>query len=249
MKKKEQTTEIEIMRIRQGEVNLCIKGIAPLILNAMSNKAKHELLMPKGRKTAADKAQNLKHNPIEEYRDSVYKTREKSAKTRIYVPATAFKGAIASAALDIPGAKKAQIGRLVYVEGDYVEIYGIPQLFMSVVRTADMNKTPDIRTRAILPEWAAFVKIKYMVPAVSENAIVNLAAAAGALIGVGDFRQEKGRGNYGRFELAEKTDKDFARIVKTGTKAAQDAALNNPDTYDDETARLYRWFNDELKKR
>lgn len=41
---------------------------------------------------------------------------------------TSFKGAIRSAALDMPGAKKAQIGRLTYIAGDFVGIYGVPKL-------------------------------------------------------------------------------------------------------------------------
>ena len=94
------------------------------------------------------------------------------------------------AALDLPGARKAQIGRLVQVkEGTYrdlIPIYGEPQLLMSVTRSADMNRTPDIRSRCIIPNWAAQITISFVLPTLRETAVVNLLAAAGITAGVGD---------------------------------------------------------------
>jgi len=57
-----------------GRASFWLKGKTPIIFNAMSAKAKHDLLLPKGRKTAAEKAQTLKHDPEEEYRNSVYRS-------------------------------------------------------------------------------------------------------------------------------------------------------------------------------
>ena len=69
---------------------------------------------------------------------------------------------MAQAAIDVPGnAAKTQIGRLTTVEGAYVPVYGIPKLMMSTVRSKDMNRTPDIRTRAIQEQWACVIKISY----------------------------------------------------------------------------------------
>lgn len=246
---KQRETEVNILEITQGKITFFIRGQTPLILNSMSQKAMHELLMPKGRKTAADKAQSLKHNPLEEYRGSVYRTRQNDAPTRLVFPSSAFKKSMGTAALDIPGAKKAQIGRLVWVVGDTVEVYGVPQLFMSVVRSADMNHTPDVRTRAILPEWACRITVQFVKPAINEQSICNLLAAAGVTVGIGDFRQEKGAGNYGQFQLVSDNDKDYARIVKTGGLKAQDAALEDPEMYDIETEQLYTWFNAEMMRR
>jgi hypothetical protein len=247
--KKQRETEVNIIEINQGYLTFFVRGLTPFIFNAMSEKAKHELLYPKGKKTTADKAQSFKHNPLEEFRGSVYRTRDNKASTRLIFPATAFKKAMGTAALDIPGAKKAQIGRLVWVRGDMVEIYGIPRLHMSVVRSADMNRTPDIRTRAILTEWACKITVQFVKPAINEQSISNLLAAAGVTVGVGDFRQEKGAGNYGQFALVPDKDADFARIVKTGGLKQQDAALESPEMYDIETEQLYAWFNAEILRR
>lgn len=239
----------EILKVDTETLQCYIVGTSPLILNRMSEKAKHELLMPKGRKNAAERATTLKHVPIDEYRASAYTLKDVSQPTLLALLSTAFKGAIRSAALDMPGAKKAQIGRLTYIEGDYVGIYGVPKLFMSITRSADMNKTPDVRTRAIVPEWACVIRVTYVRPLIRSQAVANLLAAAGITIGVGDWRPEKGSGSYGQFRIADKSDGDFARILKAGGRKAQMAALEDPVCYDDETTELLSWFENERAKR
>jgi hypothetical protein len=238
----------DILTVSTGTVTCYVLGASPLILNRMSEKAKHELLMPKGRKSAVDKATSLKHNPLEEYRASAYRLRDPK-QPLLGLLTTAFKGAIRSAALDMPGAKKAQIGRLTYIEGEYVGIYGVPKLFMSVTRSADMNRTPDVRTRAIVPEWACTLSITYVQPLIRAQAVVNLLAAAGITIGVGDWRPEKGSGSYGQFRIVPADNADFARIVKAGGRAAQEAGVEKPTCYDDETTELLSWFESERSQR
>ena len=73
------------------------------------------------------------------------------------------------------------------------------------------------------------------------------AYAAGLVIGVGDFRQEKGKGNYGQFQIASKAD--CAGIIKAGGMAAQDKALENPTFYDRETAELMAAYTKERARR
>lgn len=111
-----ETVLSDVLKVSKGTFEVCILGTTPLILNRMSQKAKRELLMPKGRKTAIEKQMSLKHNPLQEYRDSAYRLPE-SQPTLLAVMASGFKGAMAGAALDMPGTKKAQIGRLTYVNG------------------------------------------------------------------------------------------------------------------------------------
>lgn len=238
----------EVIKVGTQTIELRILGTSPLVLNRMSEKAKHELLMPKGRKNAAERATTLKHIPIDEYRASAYTL--KTGPTLLALMATAFKGALRSAALDMPGAKKAQIGRLTWVEGDMVGVYGVPKLFMAIVRSADMNKTPDVRTRAIVPEWAVQLRVTLVEPLIRPNAVVNLLAAAGLTIGVGDGRPEKGAMSYGQFKIVEKHDEaDFNRIIKDGARKAQQAALDSPVCYDDETTELLSWFDTERAHR
>jgi hypothetical protein len=196
-----------------------------------------------------ERATTLKHDPLTEYRSSPYLLSNEAAPTAIAILATAFKGAMKTAALDLPGAKKAQIGRLVYVEGDMVGIYGVPQLFMTTVRSADMNRTPDIRTRAILPQWACKLTVTFVQPLMRMQAVANLLGASGFTAGVGDGRPEKGAMSYGQFTIVDKDDPTFLEIVQNGGRAAQLAAIEAPSAYDDETMSLLAWFDTELKHR
>lgn len=243
------TDIVEILTVSEGSISVCILGTSPLVLNRMSQKAAHELLMPMGRKTAVQRATSLKHVPRDEYRASAYKFADDTLPTYLGIMATAFKGAMKTAALDLPGAKKAQIGRLVRVQGDYVYIYGVPKLYMAVVRSADMNKTPDIRTRAIVPEWACRLNITFVEPLMRGQAVANLLSAAGFTAGVGDGRPEKGAMNYGQFAVVTEDHPEFQRIIAAGGRQAQIDAIETPECYDEESAELLSWFDDELKRR
>lgn len=247
--KGEKQTEVTIIEIEQGRIDFCILGTSPLIMNRMSQKVLHELLAPKGKKNAAEKASTMKHNPIEEFRASPYIMTDPKAPTLLAILPTAFKRAMGTAALDMPGANKTQIGRLVSVEWAMQPVYGRPFIFMAVTRSADMNKTPDVRTRAILPEWACKLSITFRKPIIREQSITNLLAAAGFQSGVGDWRQEKGSGSYGAFKIVPADDADFKRIVKTQARAAQEEALANPEPYDAETGEMLSWFDVEMKRR
>ena len=150
-RKAEKTQEIDITEIGTNEVMFYFVGITPLIMNAMPEKARQELLLPRRKLNNAERAGTLKHNPTEEFVNSTYRWRE-DKETRLYIPSPAFKGAIRNAALRLPGSTKTEIGQLVWVNSFGVNVYGVPQLRMDMVRQAGINKTPDVRTRACLGE-------------------------------------------------------------------------------------------------
>ena len=241
MAKKATTTEVEVMRIERGSITFMVKGTEPLLFNSLATKAKRELLKPSGRKTATERKTQLKHNPFAEFRSAPH-TLTDGADTLLALPSTAFKGAMMTAALDIEGVTKTAIGRQVYVPGQLIPVYGIPYLHMTGVRSADMNKTPDIRTRAIVPEWCCEVTVQFAKPILREKSVVNLFAAAGIISGVGDFRPEKGKGTCGQYELVSAGDKEFAKIKKSGGRKAQIEAMRAAEPYDNETADLLEWF-------
>jgi hypothetical protein len=238
--------EIVIDEFKTGIVDFWIKGVTPYIYNAMSEKAKHDLLFPPGKKTIADKQQNMKHDPLKEYQGSVY--RKSDGIRGLGIPAIQVKAAIMNAALEIPGITKTQIGRLVWVNAsDMITMYGIPKLKMDIVRSAGMDKVPDVRTRAIVPEWCCHVQLNYVRPTINETAIARLVSTAGLIIGIGDFRQEKGKGNYGQFRIVP--EDECKELVKTGNEKAQVAALEKPSCYDVESENLLEWFVNEKVKR
>lgn len=242
-------TEISTIEIKMERVEYHVLGTTPIILNCLPEKARHQLLLPAPRKNQAEKASTLKHNPFEEFAASPYKIADESAATYLAHLSTAFKKAIASTALDLPGAKKAQLSRLMWVEGEKVGIFGIPKLHMAVTRSADMARTPDVRTRCIVPQWAAIVTVAFPVPILKESVVSQLFSAAGMIQGVGDWRPEKGSGTFGQFTLVDDDDPRFAEIMKNGGRAAQKAAMLEHEPYDEDTAELLSWFVSEAERR
>jgi len=239
--------EATILEVKRARLTMYVVGETPLIVHAMSAKAKEELLFPGRKKNNAEKLTTLKHDPIEEYRACFDRASRDDAKTAILAKATWFKGAMMTAALDQPGVFKSTIGRLCWVYGDYssdmIHLYGIPQLHMSVVRQAGMNKTPDIRSRPILSRWCCEVTVGYSVPLIAERDVVNLLAAGGITSGVGDWRVQKGSGSFGSYRVAAADDEEVLQIMATGGREAQLAAIEAPTSYNEETDDLIEYFN------
>lgn len=248
-RKKAEQPEISLVQITTEQAVFRLVGRTPMITNSMSNKAKQTLLAPPGRKTSAEKKGSIKHDVIAEFRESPYLSEDPNSPTYIQQLSTCFKAAIRDAALDIPGATKAQLGRLLWVEGERVAVYGIPKLFMSITRSADRDRTPDVRTRCILPEWAAEIEVRFVRPILNVTTVSNLLSAAGLTQGVGDWRPQKGSGNYGQFEIVPHDDEVFGNIAKMGGYKAQKQAMEDAIPYDSDTERLLRWFHQEAKTR
>ncbi len=239
---------LNILEHSQGVITLGIVGTTPLICHAFAFKGKGALLLPPRRMTEADKVAKQKHNPIEEFRNSVDRNHGNDCATRICFPSTGFKNLLGTAALDLPGMRKTEIGRLCWVQGEKIDIWGIPELRMDVVRMAGIDRSPDIRTRACLREWCAVVTVTFVQPKLSGRAIGLLAAAGGMTCGIGDWRQQKGSGSYGQFEVVDGEDERLKRLMATAGREAQDAALADPVCYNLETEELYSWYSAEITR-
>jgi hypothetical protein len=244
---KKKTETLEVPRLVRKSITVYLKGTTPLIINRVSQKAKRELMLP-GKKTAATRAANLKHNPAQEFRDAAYTL--PSGPTLLAMPAVAFKAAMRSAALRIEGASKQQIGEMLFVAPDYadlVSIWGKPHLFTAITRNSDVNHTPDVRTRCIVTDWAAKLEIIYATPYLNETSVINLLGMAGMTQGIGDGRPNKGWGNFGCFDVVG--GQDVEELMGNWDRAAQVDMRDNPLPYDAETAELVGWFDDELERR
>lgn len=251
-KKKEVPAEIAIESVSVAELSVWLIGTSPLLMNRLAEKARHELLLPAPAKNRAAKQSTLKHVPIDEYRASIYRQLDDDAPTRLVFPGGGLRKAIASAALDMPGSSKAQIGRLVRVAEYNLAVYGVPRICCMVVRQADIKKTPDVRTRAIIPEWCCQVTIRFAHPILKQAAILSLLTAAGDFIGIGDGRNEKGSSlSCGCFRIAANAQdmKEVERIRKAGGLKQQDAAIEDPEAFDADTRTLLEWFDEEIKRR
>lgn len=245
--KKAEAGELKIDALKQGRLKLRMIGSTPLYFNSMSAKAMRTLLVGGGKKTAAERKE-LKHNPEQEYRDSVYKMPD--GPTLLGFPAPGVKGAMATAALETAGITKTSVQRLIFLPEQKIKIWGTPFLKMDVVRSADMNRTPDVRTRAFLPRWCAEVEIAYVTPTLSAQGIVSLLANAGAIVGIGDFRQEKGRGSFGTFSvIGDEANAEWDDLTASEGREAQQYALDNPMPADDTTRELMVFLNEERLRR
>ena len=254
MATKSKTTVEATLRIeplKQGRVSIKIIGLTPLYYNAMSAKAKRSLLLGGAKKTAAEKKE-IKHDPEAEYLESMYYM-PRGTEAMLGIPATSFKNAMATAALVTDGIRKTEVQRLIFMPHDRFQIWGRPYLKMDVVRSADMNKTPDIRTRGFLPNWCAEIDIAYISPSLNEHSVIALLANAGIMSGVGDFRQEKGKGSYGTFAVVSDSDQEkaFKHLQKHEGRECQNVAITKPEcmTDDEETRLLWAELRQERMRR
>lgn len=246
--KKSETAEINVAKLRRATVKLRIIGVTPMFQNRMANKVKQGLLVGTKKKTKSERAE-IKHFPLQEFRDSMEIV--KDGPTALGIRVTAVKAAMCTAALETAGLTKTSAQRLLFMPGDFAPLYGTPQLRMDVVRSADINRTPDVRSRAYLPKWGAEIEIQYIVPQLSALSVVSLLCNAGVLIGVGDFRQEKGKGAFGSFRVIGDGEKDdeWNDLVKNHGRKAQLAAINRPEYADQDTIDLMEFFEGEVKRR
>lgn len=245
--KKSEATEIVVPTIRQTTVAVPIvgpaEGTSGLYCHRMSAKAKRQLMIGGRKKSAAERLE-IKHDPRVEFIDSMYLVENFHEFSHVAFPAMAFKQAMGTAALAVPGVRKTDVQRLVFMPDEYVPIYGIPRLRMDIARSSDINRTPDVRTRAYFDQWATQLTIRFSPPLTSQ-AIVALLANAGLLCGVGDNRQEKGKGSYGTFKPVGESEMPDALL----DREAQWAAIESPEPANEETAALLAEFDNEVAAR
>lgn len=256
--KKKEKVGIDIDVIDREVIEVDVIGTKPLVLHRLPMHACRELLLPSKRKNQSERESSLKHDPVAEFRSCCHVDDSKDGPTRLVMPSAAFGRAISSAAIDLPGdAKKAQIGRLTFVENDYVPVWGIPKMGILPTRDKGMNRTPIMGTRPFLPIWCARLHVMFTRPMLTRIGVLRLLGAAGIIIGVGDGRTEKGASlNFGQFELrvndnspiGKRHKKAWTEITKMG-RAAQDRALDAADYYDDFTRELVEWFYKEAERR
>lgn len=247
-KSKKTDNSIDIMEIKIARATFHLLGKSTLLMHRMPEKAWHELLLPAPKKNAAERTMTLKHDPYAEFRSSVYRNRDAGAPTRFHMPNGAFKKAMASAAIDIPGATKSQIGRLTDIEGE-VHVYGLPLLHCAIVRQSGMQRAPDVRTRAAFRTWACKITVAFVANLIVESQVANLLNAAGTIIGIGDNRPEKGADSFGKFEVVDPNESRFLAVLKAGGAKDQTKAYDNPVAFDEDTEELLAWFDSEILRR
>ena len=245
---KNDSVTISVMPLKRSSARLRIIGTTPMFQNRMAAKVQGYLLVGGQKKTRAERVE-IKHHPLEEFRSSAEILSD--GPTALGLKVTAVKGSMCTAALETPGLTKTSANRLLFMPGDFFPLYGTPQLRMDVVRSADAARTPDVRTRTYLPIWGAEVEIQFITPQLSISSVVSMLCNAGVLIGVGDFRQEKGKGAFGSFRVLGEGDEDeeWNDLISNHGRSAQEAALASPKYANRDTEDLMGFYESEVKRR
>jgi len=228
-----------------------IIGESPLIMHRFSFKARQQLLLPPQKMNAAAKAANIKHNPLQEYRECFYRNRDDTEPTLFHMPVSMLQAAIASAAMDMPGIAKAEAKRWISVIGlnnapAQLNVYGKPEMYTTMVRNSGIGSAPDVRTRPIFRKWALKdVIITFKSDPLTGLQVGSLINAAGKIIGCGDWRPQKG-GMMGRFRTCQSDDPEFLQLTENEGRPVQQAAYAQPGYFDEDTEEINVWLKQEL---
>ena len=195
------TKEVSIPAINIQTATIKVVGDSPLIVHKWSEKAKKEIL-DKQMKKAKAKGHDAK-DPVRDFIDSLYwiqgepdeKTEEGftaaiQSGARFGFPSVAFKASAVSAGYRAGVTKdKVSMNAAFHIDGEFVEIHGIPQMREDMVRVG--MGTADIRHRGEFPEWYAIFPVRYNAGAISLEQLINLFSLGGFACGIGEWRPEK----------------------------------------------------------
>ena len=245
----ESAKTVEIPQIKMVTATFPIKGNSGLYCHRMSQKASRDLFLGGSKKSAAEKLL-IKHHPRLEFVDSMYIDVDRFSDAVVMIPAMSFKRAMRTVAVEIGTVKGTQIDRLIFVEDEFVPVFGLPLLRMDITRSSDIGRTPDVRTRAYFPEWGTLFKVRFATPQLTLAKVAALLHNAGILVGVGDNRQERGNGNYGTFTPVSGT-KEIAHMMGAAAKAAQRGRIDEPvpDSSHGDTLTLLQRYDAEVAAR
>lgn len=209
----ENTSEVIIPAINIQTAIIKVVGDSPLIVHKWSEKAKKEIL-DKQMKKAKTKGHDAK-DPVKDFIDSLYwldgepeeKTEEGFAKAiqsgnaRFGFPSVAFKAAAVAAGYRSGiTPNKVSMNAAFHIDGEFVEINGIPEMREDMVRVGGISRAADIRYRGEFKEWSAVFQVKYNASVISLEQLANLFNLGGFACGLGEWRPEKG-GAFGMFHV------------------------------------------------
>jgi hypothetical protein len=197
----EQVVNIPAINIKRFQITLV--GDSPLIVHRFAEKARKELL---DRNMKKAKAVKEAQDPVKEFIDSLYWLSGKpevsteegfenaiKAGATFGFPSVAFKAAAVSAGFRCGITKNKTIANgAFHIDGEYVEIKGIPEMREDIVRLSGAGAPPDIRYRGEFKEWEATFTVKYNASVFSAEQIINLFNLGGFACGIGEWRAEKG---------------------------------------------------------
>jgi hypothetical protein len=188
-----------------------IRGTAPYLQCRFSQKAINQIKDKQQLGTMAAKGKKRVHPPRDydsDYQGALHLTED----GKHGIPATAFRQA-AMSACRLVDFKMTLLKLSMHIDADgfdaidgtpLVFIDGKPEKHIMMGRNSDMNRTPDVRVRALFRKWSAHIKIRFDADQFKPGDIYNLFARIGMQVGIGegrpDSRNSAGMG-MGTFEV------------------------------------------------
>lgn len=185
-------------------IGLEVMGLTDLIQNNFSQKSMEQMLKK-------HMGMNV-HKETKKPREVIENAKILNTDGRICLPPQGFKAAMLTASMTQKTFKKTQLRIALFVAGSSIPITYeemVPRVDM--VRTAGINRTPDVRFRPQFTKWKArlLIEISDLISAQSAVDLLNLAGA----VGVGEWRPEK-NGTFGTFRVVRHIDdpKELAEV-------------------------------------
>lgn len=205
-KTREAPAALVVPRLELKTMTVRLVGDSPLICHAFSQKAKQQMLdkMQKKPKQAKEV-----RNPVADFWESLYvlrgaelvdrSTSDIPAGVVFGFPSIAFKSAAVDACSHVDGITKVEARGAFHINGEFVELEGMPILREDVARVG--MGVADLRYRGEFRDWAVTFPLRYNPRVLSAEQIANLFNIAGFAIGVGDWRPQRD-GQFGMFRYA-----------------------------------------------
>jgi hypothetical protein len=213
---KQEAAAIVIPRPQIITITAHIKGLAPLLICRMSQKAKNQITDAYAGKP---KAKTLGYDPVAEANDG----RHISTQGWDGFHAASIRGAMIDACRNYKSAKMTEVKQAVFVIPEGVSADGSPlirivnkghEIHNGVVRLD--NGTTAIRNRPIYNDWTAVVTIRVFAGLLSAESAINLLDTAGQFCGIGEWRPTSKESKTGSFGLFEVNHKEQILISKIG---------------------------------
>jgi hypothetical protein len=192
---------VGLERIRRETAVIEVRGTAPLIVHAWSQKARQQMLD----KQQGKKVRKEAKDPQADFEASRYKFADGSGDG---FPVTAFKKSTIAGGGRIFGkaVKMTELRQNLLFLPDGLGTDGMqlvaldtapPEMREDMVRIS--MGTSDIRHRAMYPKWSATLRIEFIPALIDLGSIVALVDAGGTN-GIGEWRPEK-NGSFGTYEV------------------------------------------------
>lgn len=206
---KEATVTISPPDIRTAE--FMIRGTAPLVVNAFSEKAQAQM---RAKQEAGSTANSKRKRPARDFDADLKRALHISTAGWEGIVATAFKHALVSACRTV-GFKMtlAKLGLFVEPEG-FDSKNGLPLIRIvsdkgyetSVMHAPNTGGTFDLRVRPMWREWRMKIRISYDADMFTLSDVANLLMRAGRQVGVGEGRPDSKRSvgqSWGTFTVEQ----------------------------------------------